>query len=197
MKTVWLGVWISFFKFLNQTLCASSVYPHCRSPLIPLTCPSSIITWIRTMALVCQVYDHLTDIVILKDKVKRQHHKHFLIDEDHQRLVEGWEGLNALHPLDMATWVADVASSSDFWSDIDSTTNGCLGTFGLFLSMVKTLLLPNEKIYCATWLVKTLIYLMKIYCATCTKVSVYIWRIKSRISNTFCGRHLDRCSQIS
>lgn len=66
------------------------------------------------MALVCQVYDHLTDIVILKDKVKRQHHKHFLIDEDHQRLVEGWEGLNALHPLDMATWVADVASSSDF-----------------------------------------------------------------------------------
>ncbi|KQJ87047.2 hypothetical protein BRADI_4g09146v3 [Brachypodium distachyon] len=51
------------------------------------------------------------DIVqTLKDNVKRQHHKHFVVDEDHQWLLQGWKG-RVLYAL--STWVADDASSSE------------------------------------------------------------------------------------
>jgi hypothetical protein len=50
------------------------------------------------------------DIVqMLKDKVKKQYNKHFMINEDHQWLLQGWKG-RMLYAL--STWVADDGSSS-------------------------------------------------------------------------------------
>ena len=50
------------------------------------------------------------DIVqMLKAKVKKQYNKHFMINEDHQWLLQGWKG-RMLYAL--STWVADNGSSS-------------------------------------------------------------------------------------
>jgi hypothetical protein len=46
---------------------------------------------------------------MLKDKVKKQYNKHFMINEDHQWLLQGWKG-RMLYAL--STWVADDGSSS-------------------------------------------------------------------------------------
>ncbi|XP_003575609.4 scarecrow-like protein 33 [Brachypodium distachyon] len=48
--------------------------------------------------------------VMLKDELKNKYHKHFMIDEDHQWLLQGWKG-RVLYAL--STWVADHASSSN------------------------------------------------------------------------------------
>ncbi|XP_044361672.1 scarecrow-like protein 33 [Triticum aestivum] len=50
------------------------------------------------------------DIVqFLKDIVKKQYHKHFVINEDHQWLLQGWKG-RVLYAI--STWVSDDASST-------------------------------------------------------------------------------------
>uniref|UniRef100_R7W8Z9 Uncharacterized protein n=1 Tax=Aegilops tauschii TaxID=37682 RepID=R7W8Z9_AEGTA len=50
------------------------------------------------------------DIVqFLKKVVKKQYHKHFMINEDHQWLLQGWKG-RVLHAI--STWVSDDASST-------------------------------------------------------------------------------------
>uniref|UniRef100_A0ACD6A355 Uncharacterized protein n=1 Tax=Avena sativa TaxID=4498 RepID=A0ACD6A355_AVESA len=50
------------------------------------------------------------DIVqTLKAKVKKQYNKHFMINEDHQWLLQGWKG-RMLYAL--STWVADDGTSS-------------------------------------------------------------------------------------
>jgi hypothetical protein len=50
------------------------------------------------------------DIVqMLKAKVKKQYNKHFMINEEHQWLLQGWKG-RMLYAL--STWVADDGSSS-------------------------------------------------------------------------------------
>lgn len=49
-------------------------------------------------------------VLMLKDKVKNDYHKHFMINEDHRWLLQGWKG-RVLYAL--STWVADDASSSN------------------------------------------------------------------------------------
>ncbi|XP_024311475.1 scarecrow-like protein 33 isoform X2 [Brachypodium distachyon] len=49
-------------------------------------------------------------VLMLKDKVKNQYHKHFMINEDHRWLLQGWKG-RVLYAL--SAWVADDASSSN------------------------------------------------------------------------------------
>ncbi|KAM3292969.1 hypothetical protein ACQJBY_036528 [Aegilops geniculata] len=50
------------------------------------------------------------DIVqFLKDIVKKQYHKNFVINEDHQWLLQGWKG-RVLYAI--STWVSDDASST-------------------------------------------------------------------------------------
>lgn len=52
-----------------------------------------------------------SDIVLmLKDKVKNQYHKHFMIKEDHQWVLQGWKG-QVLYAL--STWAADDAGGSE------------------------------------------------------------------------------------
>ena len=49
-------------------------------------------------------------VLMLKDEVKKNYHKHFTINEDHRWLLQGWKG-RVLCAL--TTWAADDASSSD------------------------------------------------------------------------------------
>ncbi|KAF7048617.1 hypothetical protein CFC21_057345 [Triticum aestivum] len=48
-------------------------------------------------------------VQFLKDMVKKQYHKHFVINEDHQWLLQGWKG-RVLYAI--STWVSDDASST-------------------------------------------------------------------------------------
>ncbi|XP_003575608.4 scarecrow-like protein 14 [Brachypodium distachyon] len=49
-------------------------------------------------------------VLMLKDKVKNQYHKHFMINEDHRWLLQGWKG-RVLYAL--STWVAEDTTSSE------------------------------------------------------------------------------------
>ncbi|KQJ87049.1 hypothetical protein BRADI_4g09156v3 [Brachypodium distachyon] len=48
-------------------------------------------------------------VLMLKDEVKEHCHKHFMINEDHQWLLQGWKG-RVLYAL--STWAADNSSGS-------------------------------------------------------------------------------------
>jgi hypothetical protein len=49
-------------------------------------------------------------VLMLKDIVKKDYHKHFTINEDHRWLLQGWKG-RVLCAL--TTWAADDASGSE------------------------------------------------------------------------------------
>ncbi|KQJ87063.2 hypothetical protein BRADI_4g09235v3 [Brachypodium distachyon] len=49
-------------------------------------------------------------VLMLKNEVKNQYHKHFMIDEDHRWVLQGWKG-RVLYAL--STWAADDAGGSE------------------------------------------------------------------------------------